>query len=196
MNTLRIPDTRSRLDIPTGECKACGKPFVKFNSLQPICLKCAKQVGPLKRKAERAELKRRKEAAKTRSQWMAEAQQAFNAWVRKRDHDKPCISCGRHHEGQWHAGHFYSTGARPELRFNEDNCHKQCQPCNTHLHGNLLRYRDELPRRIGSARFETLGEPHPAAKFTIPDLMAIKATYRSKSKALEQASEAVNGYSA
>jgi hypothetical protein len=124
--------------------------------------------------------KRRREAIKTRSQWMKEAQTAFNAYIRARDQDKSCVSCGRHHEGQWHAGHYLSTGARPELRFNEDNCHKQCQPCNTHLHGNLVMYRAELIRRIGLYAVERLEGPQTPKKYTIPDLKEIRDEYREK----------------
>ena len=35
----------------------------------------------------------------------------------ERDFDKPCVSCGNYHQGQWHAGHYLTVGARPELRF-------------------------------------------------------------------------------
>ena len=96
----------------------------------------------------RKEDRAKREKLKSRAQWLKEAQQAFNAWIRLRDADKPCISCGRHHEGQWYAGHYLSTGARPELRFEPLNVHKQCSACNTHLSGNLVLYRAELVRRI------------------------------------------------
>jgi len=189
MTTLRIPDGKARLTVsPTGTCKVCGDTFTRFKSTQTICakLKCATQVGKLQRKAERADTKRRKDAAKPRSQYMKEAQSAFNRYIRLRDVAQPCISCGRDHQGQWHAGHFHSTGARPELRFNEDNCHKQCQPCNTHLHGNLLRYGEELLGRIGNVRVVALAGPHPPLKFTIPDLISIRDEYRQKAKELER----------
>ena len=32
---------------------------------------------------------------KTRSQWLSEAQSAFNRYVRWRDRHEPCISCGK-----------------------------------------------------------------------------------------------------
>lgn len=193
MNTLRIPSTHSRLDIPSSNCKVCKKPFIKFNTLQSVCgrQRCLVKVGPLKRKEEAAELKKRKEAVKSRSQWMKEAQSEFNRYIRFRDLARFCISCGSNHQGQWHAGHYLSTGARPELRFDERNVHKQCQPCNTHLHGNLLAYRVGLIGRIGLAAVESLEGPSPPRKFTIRELMDIKGKYRRLSRQLEQASEAV-----
>lgn len=113
---------------------------------------------------------------------MREAQTAFNAWVRMRDAHLACVSCGRMHGGQWHAGHFVSTGARPELRFDEANVHKQCQPCNTHLHGNLVLYRAELIRRIGLAEVERLEGPQQPKKYSVADLRAIRDEYRSRVK--------------
>ena len=66
----------------------------------------------------------------------------------------------------------------------EDNCHKQCAPCNTHLSGNLVLYRVNLIQRIGLARVEALEGPHMPLKLTIPDLKAIRDTYRAKANAL------------
>lgn len=89
------------------------------------------------------------------------AQIAFNEYIRKRDlqgcdHFK-CISCGEiKPERFMHAGHFYNVGHYDGLRFNEDNCHGQCNHCNTFLHGNLIEYRDNLFFKIGAERFETL----------------------------------------
>ncbi|WP_379559163.1 recombination protein NinG [Pseudomonas sp. MD330_10] len=34
-----------------------------------------------------------------------ESQTAINSCIRELDDGMPCVSCGRHHKGQWHAGH-------------------------------------------------------------------------------------------
>ena len=172
------------------ECSVCGKHFVRLNSLQSVCgIRCSAKVATLKRKAERANDKARWEKLKTRSDWIKDAQQAVNAYVRMRDAHLPCISCGRMHDGQWHAGHYLSTGARPELRFEQDNIHKQCQPCNTHLSGNLLNYRVRLISKIGLNRVEWLEGPHEPSKPTIEDLKAIRDEYRAKSRELAKMHE-------
>ena len=164
-------------------CAVCQKDFTPARMGQKVCgYRCSAKIGPLARKVERAATRVAWDRLKTRSAWAKEAQTAFNAYIRGRDSALPCISCGRHHTGQIHAGHYLSTGARPELRFNEDNCHAQCQPCNTHLHGNLVLYRVELIRRIGLEAVERLEGPHPAAKLTTADLRAIRDKYRSKLK--------------
>lgn len=137
-------------------------------------------------KAERRADKEKREKLKTRAEWSREAQAAFNLFIRTRDKDQPCISCGRFHSGQNHAGHYLSRGARPELAYNEDNCHKQCAPCNTHLSGNLVLYRVKLIEKIGPDRVEWLEGPHQPLKLTIPDLKQIRDTYRAKAKELEK----------
>jgi uncharacterized protein YecT (DUF1311 family) len=163
---------------PQAECQICGKPFNRQRMGQKVCgYRCAAKVPSRANKA-------RKDALKSRSQWMKEAQTAFNAWIRARDAKLPCISCGRDHEGQWHAGHYLSTGARPELRFDPANVHKQCQPCNTHLHGNLVLYRAELIRRVGLAEVERLEGPGHTQKYTVDDLRRIRDEYRAKTKGL------------
>ena len=136
-------------------------------------------------KVEREKARTRKEAIKSRAEWAKEAQQAFNAWVRARDEGLPCISCGRHHQGQWHAGHYLSTGARPELRYTESNVHRQCAPCNTHLSGNAVLYRIGLIERIGLEAVEWLEGPHELPKWTPDDYKAIRDTYKKKLKELK-----------
>jgi hypothetical protein len=102
-----------------------------------------KPVKPLSRRKKRQRPKRRQGASAARrlaelrpaGYYKAQAQQAFNAYIRARDADLPCISCGETnppdlHGGQWDCGHFKTVGANPELRFEERNAHKQCKSCN------------------------------------------------------------------
>lgn len=141
------------------------------------------------KEAEKAGRKRRQErrqAVKPLSYFRNQAQQAFNEFIRYRDRNLPCISCGRHHDGQYHAGHFRTTGANPELRFDEDNCHKQCSICNNHLSGNLTAYRPALIAKIGQARFDALMGPHELPKWKRDDYIRIRGEYRAKLKVLKQ----------
>ncbi|TWC17149.1 NinG protein [Pseudomonas sp. SJZ085] len=136
---------------------------------------------------ERREIKVRKEKLKSRADHMKDTQIAFNAWVRARDAELPCISCGRHHQGKYDAGHYRTTAACPELRFDPLNVHKQCSPCNTQLSGNIVEYRLGLIRRIGQESVDWIEGPHEAKRYTIEDLQAIKALYRQKLKDLRRA---------
>jgi hypothetical protein len=142
-----------------------------------------------KRKAlaliERREIKVRKEKLKSRADHMREVQAVFNEWIRLRDAALPCVSCGRFHEGQYHAGHYRTVGANPELRFEPLNVWKQCAPCNNHKSGDIVNYRIELVKRIGAEKVEWLEGPHKPQRYTIEQLKAIKAEYRAKTKELK-----------
>ena len=144
------------------------------------------QRGKAEKVAQVKERKADKVKLKTKAQWTKEAQAAFNAFIRERDADQPCISCGRFHGGQYHAGHYLSVGARPELRFEESNVHKQCAPCNTHLSGNAVLYRKGLIERLNVGVVEFLEGPHDLRKDTIESLQRIKAHYKEKTKQLKE----------
>jgi hypothetical protein len=172
-------------------CKVCRSKFEKRSITHTCCsIACSVDYArALRAKNERKETKQQREKLKTRRDWLKEAQVAFNAYIRERDKDKPCISCGRYHTGSYDAGHYRSVGAAPELRFNEDNCHRQCVPCNQHKSGNAVEYRMRLVERIGVARVEFLETEQPAKKYTIEDAQRIKSTYKAKLKELKGACE-------
>jgi len=170
------------------KAKDCTDPFKKGGFCNVDCMAehgLAKSKAS-KEKAERKELKARKEKLKTKADYAREAQTVFNQYIRLRDADFPCISCGRHHDGQYHAGHYRTVGGNPELRFEELNCHKQCSVCNNHKSGNIVEYRINLNKRIGSVKLEWLEGPHEPAKYTIDDLKEIKAKYRRLANELKK----------
>jgi hypothetical protein len=106
-------------------------------------------------------MRERKQKLKTKSDYLKEAQAAFNAYVRARDKDDACVSCGNYVlddqiGGGWDAGHYRSTGSAPHLRFNLHNCHKQCVKCNRFLSGNVAEYRKGLIEKIGIEKVEAL----------------------------------------
>ena len=170
--------------------RTCRKEFVKRSMTHKACSpECAAEYAKQQRlKKEAKEHRARKLAIKPRSAWMREAQAEFNAFIRERDKALPCISCGRFHTGQYHAGHYLSTGARPELRFEPMNVWKQCQPCNMYLSGNLVLYRVALVEKIGIENVEWLEGNHAPKKYTIADLKSIRDEYRLKLKELRNAS--------
>ncbi|HGV8185751.1 TPA: recombination protein NinG, partial [Escherichia coli] len=129
-------------------------------------------------------IKIRKLALKPRSYWIKQAQQAVNAFIRERDRDLPCISCGTLTSAQWDAGHYRTTAAAPQLRFDERNIHKQCVVCNQHKSGNLVPYRVELINRIGQEAVDEIESNHNRHRWTVEECRAIKAEYQQKLKKL------------
>jgi len=167
------------------KCKVCKSEFKPtYNTTQALCSgACA--LASVRQKASKVikkDLKQRRESLKTLGDHKRELQTVFNKFIRLRDKDKPCISCQRHHTGQYHAGHYLSVGARPNLRYNEINVHKQCAPCNNHLSGNPINYRINLVNLIGLDAVELLECDHEPKNYRIDDITQMKKDYRAKIK--------------
>jgi hypothetical protein len=114
------------------------------------------------------------------------ATRVFNAYIRARDKDKGCISCGARVE---QAGHFYSGGHYSSLKYDDDNVHGQCLRCNYFLHGNLIEYEKRLRVRVGDERVDELHvkagyfkrKPFKWDRFSLVDVIT---TYTQKIKEL------------
>ena len=182
------------------KCRHCKQMFQPVRCGQNTCsYECSVAVAEIvaeksKRKREKAEriaqiasTKILREKLKTKSEWMREAQTAFNQFIRLRDQlaGHPCISSGQPLDWSGNnvdAGHYRSRGSAPHLRFDELNCHAQSKKDNRYLSGNAVDYRIGLIARIGLARVEALEADNTPRKWTIEELKAIKAEYRQKLK--------------
>ena len=111
------------------------------------------------------------------------AQKLFNEYVRLRDKDKPCISCGQPKPLQ--AGHYYAVKGYDGLRYNEDNVHGECAGCNCFDESHLIGYGGYLILRIGLDRLTALGKAAAeykkhGYKWSRSDLEEIIDKYREK----------------
>lgn len=177
------------------KCANCKEPFQPSRSFQSWCSpECAVVIARLKQakqKAqeatkERVQHAKAKEAVKTRAQHLKEAQAAFNAVIRERDKDLPCISCGTTADVQYAAGHYRTTASCPELRFHPLNVHKQCnRNCNMGKSGNIGAYRIGLIAKIGLDKVEWLEGKHEPKRYTIEDVKALKAQFRAELRAMQ-----------
>ena len=111
---------------------------------------------------------------------LAKAQKVFNTFIRDRDRDFGCISCGANVD---HAGHYLSQGHHSLTRFNEVNTNGQCLRCNNFLHGNLIEYRKGLVKKYGEQKVLMLENTKGVKKWSTSELEAIIQTYgKSKRK--------------
>ena len=172
-------------------CKRCKSEFEPLYRngivISKFCIPCLSKKGKEKQdkdwKKEKAIIR---EKIKTKSDYMIELQRTFNKYIRLRDKGKPCISCGRPLREKYDAGHCYSVGAYPNLRFNEDNVHGQCVACNQHKHGNVSEYVINLPLRIGLERYELLLDKRKEPQnYTVSDLKELIEVYKTKIKKIE-----------
>ena len=177
------------------KCRVCREWFRPATTLQIACSpRCALTAGREQRVTDQKRRDRKtREALKTKHELTKEAQAEFNAWIRERDHDQPCISCGRTPDDStlitgsyWHAGHFRSRGANPELRFDPLNTHKQCSQCNNQYSGNVTNYRIGLRTRIGDDALEWLEGPHEPKHYSKDDLRQIRDHYRREARRLKK----------
>jgi hypothetical protein len=181
-------------------CKICR---VKFAPSRPMQVVCSPQCAGAyawreKTKAEvvaaredRKSVRLRKEAIKTRRDWIKEAQIAFNAYIRERDRGRPCICCGKPLAGGqdgtgglYDCGHYRSVGSAPHLRFDERNAHGQRKQCNRYGAGRAVDYRIGLIEKIGQSEVDALEADNDPRKWKIEDLKQIIFTYKQKLKEL------------
>lgn len=159
-----------------------------------------KRDSKAKEKARRAQHRADKEAIKPLSKLTSEAQAAFNSYIRIRDYHDPCISCGKSREvieheqgwkvgGCWDAGHFKTRGAKPQLRFNLWNCHKQCKSCNggggrfsSKAKTVDEQYEQNLKVKIGEKKVSYLNNNNDIVKFTPDYLRRIRDIFRKKAR--------------
>lgn len=183
----------SAIPATNAVCNVCGKAFRRVNSLHVVCgFKCANKVPALNRRLERQETKRRKEAIKTRSQWMLEAQAAVNKWARLRDvlAGRGCVSCGEPYRGAYggafDAGHYRSVGSAPHLRMYLPQIALQCVRCNRHLGGNAVEFRRGLVARIGLDAVEAIEAMQFTAKHDIAYLTRLKHIANKRARRLQR----------
>lgn len=162
-------------------------------------------------KVSRAKQRADKEALKPLSKLKAEAQDAFNKYVRLRDFFEPCISCGASKEeveagqgwkigGCWDCGHYKSRGAKPNIRFHLLNAHKQCKSCN----GGAGKYSGKnetvsqqyeinLIKKIGPEKVDWLNNNNELREFTPEYLRRIKKIFNKKARLQKKRNESKNG---
>jgi len=177
----------------TCKAKSCKKRFEpKGSTLQPVCSpSCAiEYTKQLREKKEASVLKeigrehkKIKDRIKTLSQHKKELQILVNRFVRNRDISGNCVSCDRPLKGKFDAGHFYSMGGYPSVRFDLQNIWGQCVYCNRDLHGNLLPYRTRLIGRIGQKQYDDLSRrAQESNKMLIPEVIELKTLFKQKLK--------------
>jgi len=178
----------SNRQLKSKKCRVedCRKPFTPWNSTQVVCSpKCALELlSQRKQEKFRKETHQRKKdfLAKDRPHQIKLAQKAFNAYIRFRDKDKPCISCGTTNPNlNYDCGHYLTIGAHPEHRFNPDNAHRQCHyNCNINRSGNVAAYRLGLLDRIGEDRLNALESKTENKKMALEAIKSITRVYKTK----------------
>lgn len=90
----------------------------------------------------------------TIAQLKKKAQTVVNAFIRERDEDDVCISCGKPKILQ--AGHLFNVKNYSALRYDVDNINGECAFCNAFNESHCVWYSINLRNKIGDERFNAL----------------------------------------
>lgn len=168
----------------TRKCKYCLERYTpKYSTTEP-CPKYECRLQHLEAnvtKINRANKATAKDSIKSYAQRLGEAKKVFQKWIRLRDKDKPCISCGSISSTVWDGGHFKKAELYSGVIFHEYNVNIQCGKCNRFLGGNELNYRTGLIAKIGEQavlNLEHLAEMSRMKKYTNEELEEIKIKYK------------------
>lgn len=170
------------------KCVVCKDKFTPQNNTQIVCNPaCAVEYMKRQRSKEWKQQKKEiKQKLETKSEVLKAAQIVFNTYIRLRDKGKPCISCGSKLGKTYHAGHMFSVGSYPNLRFHENNVHGQCIECNLHKHGNVKEYDLRLQNLLSKEEYsELLESRNKPLKLTLDEVKELIAIYKQKIKELK-----------
>ena len=170
------------------KCKVCPSKFSPFSSTQQACsTPCAIELVKINtaNKERKLHAKAKKNLKDNDKSFQFDKTQViFNKFIRVRDAGHVCISCQKPPRKK-NAGHYLSRGASPELRFEELNCHLQCEHCNSFKSGNQALYRFNLITKIGQDKVDWLEGPHEPKRYTLDELKELQQEYKTKTKELE-----------
>lgn len=171
--------------IKTKICKVCNEPFYQtYSTLQVCCsVKCALIFNSEK------EVKKRVKEMKVESQKLSDlekvARTIFQKYIRERDKNENCLSCGTEKTQQWDGSHLFSAEQYSGVIFDEQNVNKCCCYCNRNLYGNLLNYKEGFIRKYGENAYISLkkrAEETRTYKYTRTELIDIANKYKMKLK--------------
>jgi hypothetical protein len=160
------------------KCKSCKGFFQPNMPLQSVCSpRCA--ISLAKEKAEKREVKEWKERKnegleklKTKSDYEKDLEKEVNHIVRLIDYGHECISSGRSNYVV-NAGHYWSVGSHPAVRFNLLNIFSQSVGDNKYKGGQPREYKEGLRKTFGfevAEEIEGLKLKYKELHLSIPEL--------------------------
>ena len=143
--------------------KGCGKEtYYRTYGLCPSCLadwfgtetgKVFFEKLTLKAKSKTFDVKK---AKRETTDWNKKLQTKINKIVRLIDYGQPCLAKNIFPK-QMHAGHVFSRGSNPMLRFNLHNIHRQSAQSN-HFQNEDGLFREGIVKEYGNTYFEFISD--------------------------------------
>lgn len=150
------------------KCLECGEKFVSKNvSTEKVCSKYECRVEYAlkiveKNKVSKEKLEKRKRAEEKKklrdniTNWKNELQVEINKIVRLIDYQLPCLAKNIY-ANQIHAGHIFSRGSNPTIRYNLHNIHRQSAQSN-HFQNDDGLLREGLVKEYGQDYMNFISE--------------------------------------
>lgn len=167
------------------DCKGCGERFQPVRYFHVVCtpscaIKLAIEKAEKKKKLEESKenkawkvrKKKLRQNTKKLGEWKEELQVEVNHIVRLIDKGHECTSSGVQNYTV-NAGHLYSIGAFPELRYNLLNIYCQSVHDNHFQSGNGVIYKERIKEVFGqevSEEIESLKIRYKELRLSIPEL--------------------------
>jgi len=131
-----------------GLCSSCRYEFYMTDERGKIEFAKRKlKVTSVREKAFKSDLRQK---LKTNANYVSELQKEINTIIRLIDKGSQCISTLKPLNQKFDAGHFYSCGSNPSLRFHLDNIHAQSVYANQYLSGDQMNYLNGLETVYGT----------------------------------------------
>lgn len=188
----------------TRKCKICQEKFTpKRSSLEPTCdkydckvsyaIKIVEKNKIAKKKEERKKsIEEKKKIRDAITNWKNELQDEINLIVRLIDHDLPCLAKGIY-SNQVHAGHIFSRGSNPTIRYNCHNIHRQSAQSN-HFQNEDGLLREGLTKEYGQNYMAFISELRrtPKLQYTNQDYHELTLKARKIVSKLKSADKTYN----
>jgi hypothetical protein len=191
MFTNGFCNKKKELKVKQKSCKICKVKFEPFKPLQQVCSpSCAILLADKVKEKERVKVKKKlKEKIKGSADYRKDLQIVINSIIREIDSGHNCISSGRAYKTNDQAGHYYSVGSYPSLRFNLHNIYSQSVADNLYKSGNPIGYTKGLIDTFGEGWIKIvtkLPEEYRNIKLTKEDLKECIINAKDFLKALQE----------
>ena len=175
---MRCKQCKQKFEPKYFNQKYCDKKECQIESKTQLALKNLEGIKKQKKK----DLAVKKKDMLTKSDYIKILQQLVNRFVRNRDGNY-CISCDAPINGKVDAGHLFSVGNYPSVRFDLRNINSQCIRCNQFNGGSILEYRENLIKKIGQEQFDELDKlAHQNRIFDIEEIKEMIEVYKKLNK--------------
>lgn len=98
-----------------------------------------------------------------RTELLQMAKAVIAVYVKERDKDAGCISCGTN-KGEFEAGHYFAAGVFTGVMLDEININKQCKICNCFMESNAVEYYMGMAAKYGAEAVKDLEDRANATK--------------------------------